>query len=1089
MKPIKLTIKGLNSFIDTQVIDFNRLTEHGLFGVFGPTGSGKSTILDGITIALYGKNSRSSNNFINTQCDQMQVVFEFSVSDKVYEITRTYRRQHESIHASKPTRLVCESLVLAESTKEVDQLCLEVIGLKFEDFIRTVVLPQGKFSEFIKLKGKDRRNMLERLFNLERYGDQLTIGLNKRIRKMKDEDTLLAGELKAYAEISKDKIKEVKDQLENEEVQSKKIEKSFTESRKEYEENSKLYQNILELEQSKKDLLNHTQQDIKPLEKVIETYEHVKPVIALYHRYKENKVTLSLLNEKHLDLKGKVELQKNQAEKTQTAFNILKVDYSDQLSNYQEKIHKMKTGLELVDLVEVKKKNFKSQNQTFMNEKESLSNYEKESKKNEKQLSQVIDHIGKLEKAHKEHLDALLIEPIVDQGYKLAEIITNDMDFLNHDQVKKTKLLTESEKLNLDLQELIKSIEEIVISDQKMTFEEYQNQILVLNKKKEDLESLKANHDLKAQLEKQLESLSKATSSIEAEFKAYKVSQENNLLMVLQESLHVGDSCPLCGHEISHLKTLEMDSLDDAIENKYHQHLHHLKQVEKELSELPSDTYRESDYEALLVMTKQLDLTYKHAQDNEKLRLEKDHLNIRKDDIKKQLSNILSNQLELDREIKDKEVKLESNRVSLKNLEDTHKITDFLKAKEVLMDHKESEYRLRSQLDSLRSDQKLMGSEKDRLNKNLNEQKLLVSQLEMDLKHLSHFIDEKTTSLEDDFGDFSRLDIQLKEIKLKEKELIDSYSHLEKTRQEYNDLYQKTFRDFESNRYLIESKLEANEQFEEDLAAYNEKDLMAFDQEALDHAKKVVEAYNKQLLVLRERIETMAKKVNDKHITKDQVDHLEAYMKDLQIKRETFIKAIAVTKEILRGLEIKYNEMGALYEKKEALEYQLSLYGDLEKLFRGKKFVEFIAGYQLKYVTLEASEKLYEITSGKYSLELDDSQFIVRDLSSGGAMRSMSTLSGGESFLVSLALALALSSQIQLKGKAPLELFFLDEGFGTLDDYVLDMVMTALEKIHHQYLSIGLISHVEKIKNRVPIKLNVSPSTIERGSQVKIERT
>ena len=62
MKPIKLEVKGLNSFIDKQVVEFDKLTERGLFGIFGPTGSGKSTILDGITLALYGDIARKSSN-------------------------------------------------------------------------------------------------------------------------------------------------------------------------------------------------------------------------------------------------------------------------------------------------------------------------------------------------------------------------------------------------------------------------------------------------------------------------------------------------------------------------------------------------------------------------------------------------------------------------------------------------------------------------------------------------------------------------------------------------------------------------------------------------------------------------------------------------------------------------------------------------------------------------------------------------------------------------------------------------------------------------------------------------------------------
>ena len=86
-------------------------------------------------------------------------------------------------------------------------------------------------------------------------------------------------------------------------------------------------------------------------------------------------------------------------------------------------------------------------------------------------------------------------------------------------------------------------------------------------------------------------------------------------------------------------------------------------------------------------------------------------------------------------------------------------------------------------------------------------------------------------------------------------------------------------------------------------------------------------------------------------------------------------------------------------------------------------------------------------------------------------------------------MSLALSAQIQLKGTAPLELFFLDEGFGTLDDNLLDVVMSSLEEIHHEKLKIGIISHVEAIKDRIPVKLVVSPAQCGLGgSKVKIER-
>ena len=110
------------------------------------------------------------------------------------------------------------------------------------------------------------------------------------------------------------------------------------------------------------------------------------------------------------------------------------------------------------------------------------------------------------------------------------------------------------------------------------------------------------------------------------------------------------------------------------------------------------------------------------------------------------------------------------------------------------------------------------------------------------------------------------------------------------------------------------------------------------------------------------------------------------------------------------------------------------------------------------------------------------------DNKNGGAIRPSDTLSGGELFITSLSLALALSSSIQLNGAAPLEFFFLDEGFGSLDDDLLDTVMNSLERLQSKKRSIGIISHVETIQARVPLKLLVTPSDLsQKGSQIRLE--
>ena len=118
----------------------------------------------------------------------------------------------------------------------------------------------------------------------------------------------------------------------------------------------------------------------------------------------------------------------------------------------------------------------------------------------------------------------------------------------------------------------------------------------------------------------------------------------------------------------------------------------------------------------------------------------------------------------------------------------------------------------------------------------------------------------------------------------------------------------------------------------------------------------------------------------------------------------------------------------------------------------------------------------------------DATEFVIRDNKNGGVLRAADTLSGGEIFITSLSLALALSSSIQLNGSAPLELFFLDEGFGSLDDELLNIVMDSLERIKTDRRSIGIISHVENLKERVPVKLLIEPSqNTGSGSHIRVQ--
>jgi exonuclease SbcC len=151
---------------------------------------------------------------------------------------------------------------------------------------------------------------------------------------------------------------------------------------------------------------------------------------------------------------------------------------------------------------------------------------------------------------------------------------------------------------------------------------------------------------------------------------------------------------------------------------------------------------------------------------------------------------------------------------------------------------------------------------------------------------------------------------------------------------------------------------------------------------------------------------------------------------------------------------------------------------DLGRLLRATSFERWLCSEALDSLVAEASATLMELSGGQYQLDRDDrNDLVVIDFQDAGAIRPVHTLSGGETFQASLALALALSRQVvQLSaGMRDLNSMFLDEGFGTLDPETLDTVATTLERLAADNdRMVGLVTHVAALAERVPVRFVVS---------------
>ena len=220
MIPLRLELEGIFSYKEKQVIDFATLTAGGLFGIFGAVGSGKSSILEAMMLALYGEPERLSmrgerSSLIHLQAPLLRVSLDFETGNPaaVYRAVFELRRKKKN-----PEEL--ESNERFFYKKENDQWIPqevgsieEVVGMRLNDFRRTVIIPQGKFQEFVQLNQKDRTEMLRDLFGLHRFD------LSEKVRALLGSAVSEKGKLETaintLGELSKEKIEEKKSTLKN----------------------------------------------------------------------------------------------------------------------------------------------------------------------------------------------------------------------------------------------------------------------------------------------------------------------------------------------------------------------------------------------------------------------------------------------------------------------------------------------------------------------------------------------------------------------------------------------------------------------------------------------------------------------------------------------------------------------------------------------------------------------------------------------------------------------------------------------------------------------------------------------------------
>jgi DNA repair protein SbcC/Rad50 len=208
--------------------------------------------------------------------------------------------------------------------------------------------------------------------------------------------------------------------------------------------------------------------------------------------------------------------------------------------------------------------------------------------------------------------------------------------------------------------------------------------------------------------------------------------------------------------------------------------------------------------------------------------------------------------------------------------------------------------------------------------------------------------------------------------------------------------------------------------------------------------------------------------------------------------RDAVVEELARVESAVAQLDRQLADVDRLRTQHETASVEAQLAAALGRHLSARGFEKWVLDEALGMLVVGASEVLLDLSAGRYTLGLEErsSNFAVVDHREADQMRSARTLSGGETFLASLALALALADQLVLlaaRGSARLDSIFLDEGFGTLDPDTLEVVAAAIEELGSRGRMVGVISHVEELAERVPVRFEVS-STPSGARVERVER-
>ena len=971
MRPLRLRMKGFAAFRDDTEVDFSGVE---LAALVGPTGSGKSTIIDGITFALFGAVARYDDNravapAVNQLSAEARVELDFEVDGERHTAVRVVRRTPGGA-TTKEARLERGSDILAGRASEMGEAVEKVLGLDFDRFTKTVVLPQGRFAQFLHDQPRDRQEVLRQLLDLDVY-TRMGAEARQRAATARDQREVLEPRLAAEAPTDEEVAQLA----------------ATTEAAR-------------QAQAALKDLIDRLAgvgADLTAARTKAETVEKQHSAVTSV-RVPEDARSLDA------ELKSAAETDRKAA---------------DELASARDRARQAERDA--------------SEGPNAEECRRLLADHER--------LTRLRDELARLaaavEEADRSNAEAAEMAEAVRARLTAAE-----------DETRAARQAAEAAAAAAD--DGPNKAELDRIRDRRTELTRLTGELDDLAKKRSDAEIAEAEaralHDqAKAALDEAADSLNRARA----------VKQAEGLIDQLVE----GEPCPVCRQPVRSLPDHDLDAELEA-----------LKAVETEASA------RRRERESIL----------------DEARTARETARAEADSASRQCSELAEKLADAPDEAEVERLTVEADELAGAVAETDEKRKAAATAEEKIRQADETKQTL--------EDERKAQIALTEVTTRRDERRDQVDEL------AGRLADEpEAAALKEDLAKAEALDAARRDAQTAEQTADDAATAVREKLEQARAKEDAARHDYGRTRDRLVALLV--EQADVDAARPEDgtaRDGLA-DLEPPSPAASLLEDWE----ALTAWAASKASDLNEeKEAVKSDVRSLEARQAERadQARRVCaphfdppsdpggFIAAMAsaVTRaeSAHQHAVDRRKEMADLEKQVEDLRGAEAVAAELGRLLRSDGFERWLMEEAVGDLKERASERLLELSNRQYSFASDGTDFDVCDHHNADEVRGAKTLSGGETFLASLALALALTdgqAEMAPEGSPGLDSLFLDEGFGTLDPDTLDVVAAAIEELGATGRMVVIVTHIRDLAERIPIRFEVTKgpttSSVERKEE------